>query len=425
MDDSGFLSAIPGKKYIGVGVILILAILFISQIVDTVQSGTYHIKQAAITGDMTAKMKPGMYPLLFGTNVVWPIGETYLFTDGKDIDGDSVTDNSIGVQFNDGSIARLAGTVRIVLPTNPTDAIGIITIYGYINYNTLRDKSILPNLRKALRNTASLMTAQESYATRRTDFQVWATDQLENGMYILREETRQVKTDESCIDTQIKPCERKDVRYKIIATNPDGTYQREARIFPPGVRVLNLEIKTFGYEDKVRAQIAGQQDAMMRVQTAIANTKKLEQQKIEAEALGKKAVMEAQYAEEELKVKALVQANRDKEVAELQAQQRKNVAKLDKEAAEYTKQKLTLEGEGEAAKKKLILAADGALQQKLDAWKEAQIAWANAYKERKVPTWVTGGSSSGKLDNDTSEFMSMMQLLTAKSLGLNLSIPQK
>ena len=127
------LDKLPKKWLLG-GAAFLIALVFVftlfSQIFATVESGTYHIKQAAITGTMTAKMQPGMYGLFFGGNEEWPKAETYYFTSEKDTKDDIDEDLSIEVRFNDGSLANISGTIRIILPTSEEEAIGLTTDYG-------------------------------------------------------------------------------------------------------------------------------------------------------------------------------------------------------------------------------------------------------------------------------------------------------
>ena len=85
--------------------------------------------------------------------------------------------------------------------------------------------------------------------------------------------------------------------------------------------------------------------------------------------------MKAKYEKEVDKERAVVDAQREKEVAVIAAAKLVEVAsqsRLEAEqkklaAAEY-KQEQTLRGEGDAAYKRLVMKADGALQQKLDAY---------------------------------------------------------
>ena len=146
-----------------------------------------------------------------------------------------------------------------------------------------------------------------------------------------------------------------------------------------GITLKNFEIKTFEYAPKVKEQIATQQASLMAVATAITEAKKAEQEKLTIEAQGKAKVAKAQYEEEQKKIRAVVEAQKNKEVQELNAQRdkqvaviggekRKTVAKLDRDAAKLKKEEQILLGQGESERKKLVLRADGALEQKLKTY---------------------------------------------------------
>lgn len=405
--------------------LMVLGILFVAltilshMLVSTVKSGTYEIKQAAVSGNMSAKMQPGMYPLFFGSKEVWPKAETYYFTADKDTRDDDSRDNSIEVRFNDGSIAHISGTIRIILPISEEDAINLVTKYGYKSYDALRDKLILPVLRNALRNTANLMSARESYSTHRSNFVNWSWDQIQNGVYETEEETREI-TDMISGDT-IKRT------FKIIKKDKNGNVIRGKNpLASTGITLANFEVKQFRYSSQVAKQIETQQKAFMAVATAVAEAKQAEQEKIRVEAEGKKQVTQAKYEKEQEKIRAVIDAEKEKEVAELHAQKALEVAKFEKAAALETKQKLILLGEGEAKNKKLIMQADGALKQKLDAWVSAQKYWAEAYQNRAVPSYyVNGGNDKGGTTNpdmQSQQFMTFINAMMAKQLGLDMNI---
>jgi hypothetical protein len=190
-----------------------------------------------------------------------------------------------------------------------------------------------------------------------------------------------------------------------------------------GMTLENFEIKIFEYSEKVKQQIATQQEALMDVATARAKSKKAEQEKIRAKAEGEQKVMTAKYVKEQEKVKAVVKAQQDKEVAELHAEKQKNVAELDSKAAAFEKKANILRGEGEGARKRAVLSADGALQQKLNAWVEAQKFWADAYSQRKVPSmYFAGGGKDGGPDKQSLNMETMMSVWLAKSINLDMTV---
>ena len=383
--------------------ILLLAFSLGDRIFETVANGTYQVKQAAITGTMSAKMTPGLWFQNFGDITTWQKAETFYFT-ADEGEGESY-DQSIEVRFNDGSLCDISGTMRTILPTNEDAAIALMTKYSYNSYRELEQKLILPVVRNALRLTANLMSARESYSEKRTDFIFWAWDQIQNGLYETSEETRKV--------TDVVSGEEVTKTFKIIKLDATGVplHQRNP-LEGLDIRLANFEIKEFVYADKVQEQIATQQEALMAVATARAQAQQAEQDALTTEAKGKAQVMQARYEEEEIKARAVVQAQMQLEVAE-----------LEKKAAEETKQKEILLGQGEAERKRLALEADGALAAKLAALEKINAHWAAAYAKRQVPSMVMGGAADGT-DRSTTDFSQMMQLLVAKQMGLDLSVPK-
>ena len=279
-------------------------------------------------------------------------------------------------------------------------------------------------VRNALRLTANLMSARESYSEQRADFVFWTWDQVQNGIYETQEETRKV--------VDLVSGQEVTKTFKVIKEDARGNlvYQRNA-LEGLGLTLANFEVKLFDYTEKVRAQIGAQQTALMAVATARAKAQQAEQEAMMAEAEGKANVARDKYEEEQKKVRAIVQAQERLEVAELdkasamvQARQRMEVAALDRQAAEATKQQEILLGQGEAERKHLVLQADGALKQKLEAYVQAQQLWANAYAQRQVPSLVMGGGGASATDNESTDFAQMMQLLVARQMGLGSHGPE-
>jgi hypothetical protein len=319
------------------------------------------------------------------------------------------------------------------LPRTEDDAIRIISELGHPDYRSVEQKLILPTIRKALIVTANLMSAKESYSERRADYYSKAWDQIENGVYKTRDETKK----------EVDPVSGKEVTrtYKVILIDKDGNIIREKNpLDGTGITLANFEVKHFMYENRVQAQIQKQQEAIMAVQTAIANAKKAEQDALTEEALGKTKVMSARYEKEQEKIRAQVEAEQAKLVATIEAQkkveiakkakeealvtasQKKEVASIDLEAARLKKQELIELGTGEAERKRLVLAADGALEQKLDAQVKIHKVWADAYAKRNVPGVIMGGASGTGTDDDAANYMKILGIKAAKDLALDWSL---
>lgn len=415
--------------FFGLVVIAALIALAISpQLYENVPMGKYHITQSPFTGEITPRMTPGPYSQWFSHVEEFPVSETFFFTD--DSEG-GIGDASVTVQFNDGSTCKISGTCRVDLPRDGKLAQELMTLHGYRNMDQIEDRLILPTIRRALMLTANQMTAKESYAEKRSAFVSDAWDQILNGVYVMKDVTAK--------DTD--PVTGKEVTRttKVPVTNADGVRLREKSPFEGlGVTLANFEVKSFIYEEKVRQQIATQQQAIMDVQTAKANALKAEQDSLTAQKQGEANVMKAKYLKEEEKVKAEVDANKEASVAVIAAQKlvdvatkekeqalvaanrNKEVAAVELDAAKLEKQRQIELGTGEAERKRLILSADGALQQKLEALVAINGKWAEAFSKRQVPGVIMSGQ--GGTDGDAVGFMEILGAKAAKDLAADMSI---
>lgn len=424
----------PVKKAILLAILIIAivaAFCCAPQLYENIHMGKYHITQSPFSGEITARMTPGPYAQWFSSIEEFPVSETFFFTHDKE--GGS-EDTSITVQFNDGSTCKISGTCRVDLPRDGELAKKLVTEHGYKNMDQIEDRLILPTIRRSLMLTANQMTAKESYAEKRSQFIADAWDQIINGVYIMKDVIEKVND----------PISGKEVTRitKTPVVNEKGIRLREKNPFDDlGITLANFEVKSFLYEDKVKSQIAAQQQALMDVQTAKANLLKAEQDALTAEKQGQAKVMLAKYEEEQKKIRAEVQAQQDLSVATINAQKlvdvankekeqalivankEKDVASINLEAAKLEKQKLIELGTGQAEAKKLIMTADGALAQKLDALIKINEYWAKAFSTRPVPSIVTGGQ--GSTDKDTIGFMEILGAKAAKDLSVELNTQKK
>ena len=423
---------------VGFVLFLLLAAIFGPKIGETVNAGEYHVKQSAISGNLQAILKSGFYWQNFGDVIKFPVSETFFFT--SDHEG-GAGDWSIDVMFMDGSKCKISGTCRVDMPRTEREAIDLISVHGYRSHDQVENKLLLPTIRRSLVMTANFMTAKESYSNKRAEFLAMAWDQIEKGLYITEEIHEKGKDDVSGAEVTV-------IKKKII-TNADGSYKRERNpLDGTGIKLSNFEIKAYLYEERVAQQIKTQQELSMSVQTAMAKAREAEQQALTSEAEGKAKVMQAKYEKETEKMRATVEAQKEQEVAVINSQKLVNVAAKEKEqalvvanrnrevaeielkASELEKQRQIELGTGEAKRKELIMAADGQLGIRLDAYCSVMKDWADAFSRRSVPSVVMGnGSSSGGTDTDAHTIMNLLGIKAAKDLAVDLeirgSVPKK
>lgn len=162
--------------------------------------------------------------------------------------------------------------------------------------------------------TGPLMSSKESSAEKINDLLSFIEDQSINGVYRTKQED--VKVHDDLMNTD------KTVTVVKIVQDKNGLPMRQevstVKIY--GVSLQGLALNSIDYDAEVENQIKVQQQAYMQVQTAIANSKKAEQNAITTELQGKAAAAKAKWEQEVIKAQAITQAQQEKEVAALQAQ---------------------------------------------------------------------------------------------------------
>jgi regulator of protease activity HflC (stomatin/prohibitin superfamily) len=262
------------------------------------------------------------------------------------------------------------------------------------------------------------MSSKESYAEKRSAFIQYAEDQISHGVY-------QTTTQEVEMTDPLSGAKKTVTVVKLVAAEGGKGYARQesSALEEFGIRVYNFSLNDIKYSEDVEKQIQQQQQAIANVQTAMAQAKKAEQDAITIAKQGEASAAKAKWAQETEKATAVTKAEQEKEVAVKAGEQERDVAKLAKEAAQFTKEKEILLGEGEAAHKKLVMAADGALQAKLAAWVEVNKFYAEKFGQQPlVPEVQIGGGVGPGTGGQTAanNLIDLLQVKTARDLALDL-----
>jgi regulator of protease activity HflC (stomatin/prohibitin superfamily) len=404
-------------KLITTGVILIIAGIMLPRCTETVDAREIVIKRGFFNGALTVWSQPGIYLQNFGALTRYPKSQQASFLAPKKDDQAGIPDNSIKVRFNDGGHAQISISMRVDMPMDDTSIIKLHTKYG--SDDSVMNDLVRTQVTKVVYGTGPLMSSKESYADKRNDLLQYIEDQLLHGIY--KTEARDVEITDALGKKTVTVV-------KIIADPkaPGGFARQEtSAITDFGLKIYGLSITSIDYDSVVEQQIKQQQDAIMSVQTAIAQAKQAEQKAFTITKQGEAQAAEAMWKQKTANATDIAKAEKDKAVAVTAAEKARDVAKLEQEAAGYKKQALILEGEGEAQKRHAIMQADGALTLKTDAWKEVNLAWAKAFTGvRLVPEvqLATGGGGGGG-NTAASALVELLMAQTAKNLALNITPP--
>lgn len=396
------MNSLITKIKLGAAIVGLLIIIFISTKMFTVlDAGEYMVIQYP-TGSVNVATEPGIYGEWLGTVTRYKRREQYSFSaTGND---NNAIDRSLRIQFNDGGSAKISGVVSWEMPDNPTQ---ILEIHKQFRSQSGVDAQLIrPVIENAIFMSGPLMSSTESAGERRAELLQLISDQAQNGIY----RTERIKKKVMDLDGQ----EKEVTASQIMVRDNHPVRETESPLKKLGVAMMPATINGIAYDPKVQAQIDKRQEQITEVQTAIAQAKKAEQQAITVAKQGEAAAAEAKWKQEVIKAEVVTKAEADKAVAELSVK-----------TAELNKKSLELQGEGEAAKRRAIMGADGGLEKKLDAYIKVQELWANAFKDHSgsiVPSVVMGGGSSSNAVGNANALVDLLTVKTAKDLSLDLGI---
>ncbi len=390
------------KRIVFAVVGLVAALYVVCSLFENLDAGELMIVQDPWDGELHCHVTSGVKPQTFGTVTKYNLRSQYWFSAHPD--QGSNADQSIKIRFNDGGHATISGSLAWEMPIDCSHLTALHRKYG--SQNAVEQQVVRTVAEKAVYMTGPLMSSKESYAERRSDLLRYIEDQIAHGIY--RTETHETKEPDPMTGVL------KTVKV-VHLVERDGNIMRQdaSPVEEFGIRTSNLSINSIPYDKIVEAQIAAQQQAIMEVQTAMAQAKKAEQAAITAEKSGQAEAAKAKWTQEVLKAKAVTEA-----------QQKLEVAVLDRQAAEQSKQREILLGEGEARRRQLVMAADGALEKKLATYERVNAVYAAALKDVKgplVPTVQMGGGTTTAGGNPVLDLMHLLQVKTARDLALDVT----
>jgi len=357
------------------------------------------------SGKLKVATQPGIYGQWFGSVTKYKKRDQFWFS--ASTDQGKKTDESIKIRFNDGGHAMISGSIAWEMPADETNLVSLHMKYR--GHHAVEQQLVRTVLEKSVYMTGPLMSSAESYAARRNELLNLIDDQIVHGVFKTEAIQERFKDTMTGID--------KTVTVVHLIKGPDGKYLRQdsSPLEEFGLKTFNLAINQVAYDETVEKQIQQQQAAIMQVQTAIAGAKEAEQRAITVEKNGQANAAEAKWKQEVIKAQFVTEA-----------QQKLEVARLATQEAEQYKRAEILRGEGEGERKRLIMAADGALEKKLAAWLESQKSWANAYSKAQqpiVPGVVMGnGVGSAVAGSGLQQFMEILAAKAAKDLGIDMGV---
>lgn len=402
------------------GVVTAAAIISTPMMFENLDASEIMVVQSPIAGDLTVYTDPGLHWQGFGSVTKYPRRNELRFhgpecisaSEKKDSAKESPTTSTGGlpIRFYDGGSATLCGTISWLMPLDPPSAIDIHKEFR--SAEAFEVQAIRRSMQAAATFSGPTMSSFESAAGRRNELLQIMNDQTLNGVYRTVSKTIRAK--------DITGVE-KDMTVTEIVLDDKGQPSRAQASYVQkyNVQMLPMTISHFAYEARVEEQIRQQQEATNAAVVAIANAKKADQDALTAEAQGKANAAKAEWEQKTISAKAIAEAQARVTISEAQIKE-----------AEAFKRAEILRGEGEAARKRLVMQADGALEKKLEAVVRINELYADAIKSAAPGAWspsvVMGGSGAqGNGATNAANLIDLMTAKTARDVGIDLRITGK
>jgi regulator of protease activity HflC (stomatin/prohibitin superfamily) len=403
-DALGWLQSLTPKKIklLVVGVIAFIALCWTApNLFETNEFGNYQIKQAAVTGEISVRNKPGLYGQNFGTIHTYKISDENYFSDSAIEGGNDEMEQPIKVLFSDGSTVTIKGMIKFRLSQN--EEMQKKLHKDFKSYENVKRGLIRQVVVESLMQTATLMTAEELYSSRRAEFTAVTEDQIRNGIYTT------VTTEVQDIDTDGTKFRRKVTSLK---TDKDGNFiiRKESPFKKYGIEILQFVIKKPKFDNTITALIAKKKEAEQKKVVAKADAEKAKQDAITVREQGKAKVAKAEAEALIEKKKAVIEAQKNREVAEENAKKALAEAKA-----------IRAKGEAEAHAAKLKVKAGLTPLEKATIEKETRIGIAEANaKFQPAPNakvvYVNSGGAKGTNQGSGNVLMDTLSISMMKNL---------
>lgn len=389
------------------GLIALVLVVLVPNFIENQDASELMVIQS-LNGDLNVYTEPGPHWQGFGKVTYYPRQAQYSFcstvNDKQEVLCENANSTAKRLRFNDGGHANLNGFVMWEMPTDAKSIIEIHKRFG--SAESVQNRAVAKMIDGAVYLAGPLMSSTESSGARRAELVQYINDQAENGVYVTHSENVTVKD-------PITGQEKTDSVTKIaLGTNGLPQRQQGSVLAELNIKLQPMSISELKYDNVVEKQIADRQKAITQVQNARANALRAEQDAITAAKQGEADAAKAKWEQEVIKAKLVTEA-----------QQKLEVAQLATKEAEQFKLAEILKGQGEAERKRLVMAADGALDPKLKAYIEVNAKYADAisnYKGNWVPGVVMGGV--GGKSNGAQDMIDLLSVKTAKELGLDMTM---
>lgn len=434
-----------GGAIIG-GVVLLIAVLAGLFCVGHNNYENWQVYQS-LNGQVRIIDNPGWYFKPFATVWTWPRAmQKYL--SAVDGEGDDNVDESVRVTFNDGGTADMSFFIRCQTPNNEVQRRRLQQDFSGNPDNMLN--AVRAHLINCAKAAAPLMSASEHQSARKAEYTQIVNDQLNAGLYEMKKVSLELK---DRVDEKGKPI----IVYATEIVRDENGHPIIAQASPLneyGIVVLQFSVTETDYDEQTLKQFEAKKDSFLgaekskaqreqEVQLRLMTVEKGLREKAEVEAVANKELAAATIAADQVKQVAEIEAKQKTEVAKqatlqqeaikqkmlVEASQKMEVAEIDLTAARL--QAEAIKTLAEAKQKEIQLAGKITEREQTLAQlqKETVIGVAAEYAKVNVPEFIVAGGdgSNGGADPMALFGINMLQNIrkndVANKADMSFSLP--
>lgn len=425
-----------------VGVLAMLGVFFTGAGAVGYNDAGFCQHTRTIFGNETSTCETGWYFAGWGTSTAWPHYITVANTLDVEAEGSAIM-GPYRVRLADNWTGDVTQTTRFAIPQDTVQFLEMARTFR--SPERLISTTLKPAVTASLDSVSNMFTMEEYYSGgKRDQFKSEFKDTIEKGRAQVKQVSlnqaggvipsraaasdSEVAADTSEVgDTEV----RRIIMEKV--TDANGNDVRIAHDFAEiGIVVSSAILENLDPDDKYEDQINDRKSAASRRVVAREQRLEQEEQRLLAIQQGETDIAKRQAEAKVEQIEKTTNAETTKKLALIEAERIREEARIAQETSEINleraridAQSVTVAADAEAYAKQAILEADGALQQKLDAWVEAQRVWADAASKINVPSTVIAGGGDGTSGNalgTVDQFMQLMMLNSAKQLSVDPTI---
>ncbi len=397
-------SGLAQFKGLIIGALAIIAIVVLGFNLFGYNNSGERVVKISITGKESVIFEAGPYFDGFA--------RTFTYPDQISLVMDDESQFKPKITFNGGGVGYVLGVVKFSLPKDEKSMLSIH--HDYRSAEGLIHTGLSKFTIECLNTSSQLMTPEMHYMGGKSTMSQYFQDQLDNGVYIL------LTKEKSVMDSTTKESQ-KEYFIEISKDKTGTTTRKRSALNTYNITIGDAIISDVDYDSLIDNRIKKLMETATKTAVSKSNTINAQQEALTAEAQGKKKLVEIEYIEKQTQTTRVIQAQTELEVAKQNMARQTVLAN----SAEQEARKIKILADADAYARQKAIAADNAINKKIDALITINTVWASAFKEyggNIVPLYQAGSLGNGGASNGMQQFMEMQNMKAMRDLGVNLNL---